>query len=54
MFLASTDPSRDRVNGAAFVIPDDGEVFCVERDKMDVLSPEFYDLVRARVQSQAL
>jgi len=54
---AATDPNRDATNGAAYLIPDDGEVFRMGNDTkggIDILSPETYDILRERVRAQAL
>lgn len=53
IFLAATDPSP-KTNGSAYVLPDDGEVFQLDRTQLDLMSPECYDLLRARVIEQAL
>jgi hypothetical protein len=54
---AATDPERDATNGAAYLIPDDGEVFRMGNDTkggVDLLSPKSYDVLRERVGTQAL
>lgn len=54
---AATDPNRDATNGAAYLIPDDGEVFRMGNDTeggVDILSPKSYDVLRERVGTQAL
>ena len=54
---AATDPNRDATNGAAYLIPDDGEVFRMGNDTeggIDILSPKTYDALRERVRAQAL
>lgn len=68
IFRAATEPSPrvssenevrkkhggEGVNGSAYLIPDDGTVFCLDRGQVDVLGAEScYDVLKERLASQA-